>query len=68
MKHILTTLTWWISHDNGDNIAHGSGSDNGEVWTARTNWETYDNKAEWTARLLELGIDIDEQEIEDEID
>ena len=66
MKHVLITLTWWISHDNGDNIAHGSGGDNGEVWTARTNWETFENEAEWTARLLELGIDIDEQEVEDD--
>jgi hypothetical protein len=29
-------------------------------------WETFDNEAEWTARLLELGIDIDEQEVEDD--
>jgi len=66
MKHVLTTLTWWISHDNGDNIAHGSGGDNGEVWTARTNWETFDNEAEWKARLLELGVDIDALEVEDD--
>ena len=67
MKHILSTQTWWISHDNGDNIAHGSGGNNGEVWTARTNWETFDNDTEWKARLLELGVDIDALEVEDEI-
>jgi hypothetical protein len=49
-------------------VAHGY-SEQGEVIAHDVmTWETYDNKAEWTARLLELGIDIDEQEVEDEID
>jgi len=61
MKHTLTIQTWWITHNNGELVAYGSGGYDGEVWTARTNWETFDNKVEWKARLLELGVDIDAQ-------
>ena len=66
MKHILTTQTWWITHNNGELVAHGSGGDNGEVWTSRTNWETFDNEPDWKARLLELGVEIQE-DVEDEL-
>jgi len=60
MKRRVKAKTWWISHDNGEHIAYGKNA--GEVWTSRENWETFDNEAEWTARLLELGVDIDAQE------
>ena len=67
MRHVISTPTWWIVYHN-DRVAHGY-SEQGEVIAHDVmTWETYDNKAEWTARLLELGIDIDEQEVEDEID
>ena len=67
MRHIISTPTWWIVYHN-DRVAYGY-SEQGEVIAHDTMaWETYDNKAEWTARLLELGIDVDEQEVEDEID
>ena len=64
MKHILTTQTWWITHNNGELVAYGSGENDGEVWTSRTNWETYSSETEWRARLLELGVE--PQEVEDE--
>ena len=67
MRHIINTPTWWIAHHN-DRVAHGY-SEQGEVIAHDVMaWEAYDNRAEWEARLLELGIDIDEREVEDEID
>ena len=67
MRHIINTPTWWIAHHN-DRVAHGY-SEQGEVMAHDTmTWETYDNEAEWKARLLEIGIDVDEQEVGDEND
>ena len=47
-------------------MAYGSGGNNNEVWVVRDNWETFDNEPDWQARLLELGVEI--EEVEDEID
>ena len=64
MRHIINTPTWWIAHHN-DRVAHGY-SEQGEVIAHDVMaWEAYDNEAEWKARLLEMGIDIDEREVED---
>ena len=32
----------------------------------RDSWETFDNETEWKARLLELGVEIQE-DVEDEL-
>ena len=66
MRHIISTPTWWIVHHN-DRVAHGY-SEQGEVIAHDVMaWETYDNKAEWKARLLELGVDIDAMETQNDI-
>ena len=66
MRYILETQTWWIAHNNGELMAYGSGGNNNEVWVVRDSWETFDNETEWKARLLELGVEIQE-DVEDEL-
>ncbi len=65
MRHGIDTPTWWIAHEN-DRVAHGYVVI-GSVFTSLSSWETFDNEIEWKARLLELGVEIAEEEIEDEL-
>lgn len=64
MKRVMTGKTYWIAHDAGENIGYGCSPKNGEVWTSRTDWETFTTKVEWKARLKQLGIDIDKDKEE----
>ncbi len=65
MRHGIDTPTWWIAHEN-DRVAHGYVVI-GSVFTSLSSWETFDNETEWKARLLELGVEIAEEEIENEL-
>lgn len=65
MRHGIETPTWWIAHEN-DRVAHGYVVI-GSVFTSLSSWETFDNETEWKARLLELGVEIAEEDIEDEL-
>lgn len=60
MKRSLTAYTWWIAHDNGENVAYGYSID--EVWTSREIWETYDSEEAWKTRLSELGVELSTEE------
>ena len=60
---ILSINLSWIDH--GIYVAHGY-METGEVGTPNPNWETFNNETEWKARLLELGVEIQE-EVEDEL-
>ena len=64
MIHTIIQPTWWISH--GIYVTYGY-METGEVGTPNPHWETFNNKTEWKARLLELGVEIQEN-VEDEID
>jgi len=63
MTHKITQPTWWLAH--GIYPAYGY-SEGGEVATPNPHWETFDNETEWKARLLELGVETQE-EVEDEL-
>ncbi len=63
MIHTIMQPTWWIAY--GIYVTYGY-METGEVGTPNPNWETFDNETEWKARLLELGVEI--QETENEID
>ena len=65
MRHGIETPTWWIAHEK-DRVAHGYVVI-GSVFTSLSSWETFDNETEWKARLLELGVEIAEEEVEDEL-
>ena len=34
----------------------------GSVFTSLSSWETFNNETEWKARLLQLGVEIQEME------
>ena len=63
MIHTITQPAWWIAH--GIYVTYGY-METGEVGTPNSHWETFDNEAAWRARLLELGVEI--QEVDNEID
>ena len=63
MRHGIDRPTWWIAHENGK-VAHGY-VEIGSVFTPLSSWETFDNETEWKVRLLELGVE-PQEEIEDE--
>ena len=65
MRHGIQAPTWWIAHEN-DRVAHGYVVI-GSVFTSLSSWETFDNETEWKARLSELGVEIAEEDIEDEL-
>ena len=60
MRYNINTPTWWIAH-YGERVAHGHCEDGEVVANDIMNWETFDNEAEWKARLLELGVEIEEE-------
>ena len=64
MRYGIETPTWWIAHEN-DRVAYGY-AEIGSVFTSLAAWETFDNETEWKARLLELGVEIQE-DVEDEL-
>ena len=60
MRYNINTPTWWIAH-HGERVAHGYCEDGEVIANDIMSWETFDNEAEWKARLLELGVEIEEE-------
>lgn len=51
--------TYYIAHNGNDVMHYGIIEVNQTVSTGQTELETFDNKENWEARLLELGVELE---------
>ena len=57
MKQVTTEDTWFIARNEDSTIVHYGFSPKGtDIDTGQPVVEEFNNKADWLARLLELGI------------
>ena len=55
MRHIFTTQTWWIAHNNND-IVHYGQNNSGQLDTGQPNLQLFYTEQQWLDRLLQFGI------------
>lgn len=49
-----TKQTWWIAHNNDSVFHYGSAAEGQRITTGQPFFETFDNRIQWEARLLEI--------------
>lgn len=60
--YIATNNSFWIAHTNGQNVVYGEIDTGQRVDTGQAILEIFETENLWTARLNELGINLNNEE------